>query len=65
MTLLSIMLGIFSKDNMHVPTGDVSGAFLNADLDDADELNNLSKVMILGKIATFRYMCEVHPFYNE
>ena len=49
---------------MHVSTGDVPVAFLNADLDDADELNDLSHVMILDKVAS-KYMCEVNPSYKE
>ena len=47
MTLLLLMLGIFAKDDMHVSTGDVPGAFLNADLDNADEQNDMSHAMIL------------------
>ena len=64
MTLLLLMLGIFAKDDMHVSTGDVPGAFLNADLGDADELKDLSHVMIQDKVAS-KYMCEVDPSYKE
>ena len=64
MTLLMLMLGIFVKEDMHVSTGDVPGAFLNAELDDSDDVNDLSHVMILDKLSA-QYLCELEPAYKE